>query len=168
MKSSCVRAKRRRRCIFYDKRGNLIIPAFVARLDRSKAPRGVVESWSFNEEANSVSPYFENNKAKTEIKRPFFGTLREHEAEQYGYKLPNRRDVDRSRRIDLNKHGRPLLFTPSITTRLAASNACKQYLSLTSKNVLDKYAHLFGLKVRDEKADGKDRRLHREDCSRPV
>lgn len=31
------------------------------------------------------------------------------------------------------------------TTRVAMSNACKQYPRLSSQSVLDKYAHLFGL-----------------------
>lgn len=41
------------------------------------------------------------------------------------------------------------------STRIATTNACRRYPSLSSRNVLDKYAHLFGL-VRAETTSDSD------------
>lgn len=78
----------RSRRAFYYKNNKFTIPTFVARIDKSKAPKRA----TFIEEqtvANLTSPYFvvQNKCSKQQV--PFISTLLKHEADNYGYKLDN-------------------------------------------------------------------------------
>lgn len=187
------------RTIFYVKNNTLKIPAFEARIDKSKAPNRPLAE--FEQRCSSISkdycnsPYFLRDSRQ---QKPIFCTLLKHEADEYGYKLPyliNANELSTQKATKTPKCHKIitklLLFTPHVaadlssvsvsknqhqpanrkqmrttrklptysaslkekldrnvprTTRKAMTNACKQYPSLSSRNLLDKYAHLFGLK----------------------
>lgn len=144
----------------------LRIAGFQARLDKSKVyskPRRYD-----NEESRTVSPYFPAATGK----KPLVCSLTKQEADAYGYQIGERPIDHRSKSVIANF---PLL-EPSLTknrlanlkepegegsdsklkanietnvikaTPMSMSNACKRYPSITNRQVLNKYTHLFGLK----------------------
>lgn len=157
------------------------IAAFRARMDQSKAlKRNVMASFKYKHTtSSSISPYFFNNHLKKQQK-PLVCTLLKHEAEAFRYKSlqsktqlnNNEHEADRQThsnaqigpeksgsnvclvyRKNYNNEARKPLpsYTVNKTTSAAATNASRQYPRLSSRNVLDKYAHLFGLQpVRSE------------------
>lgn len=186
---------------FYYKQNRLEINAFVARIDKSKALKRskTVNSLYKDTLSSTVSPYFDNNHLnKKRQQKPLVCSLLKHEAELYGYKLPQSEmqmlnsngksnnssnkqthlpaqhhqnqnqnqnqhhqlkhqklqlqqclsssNFHLTNRYNYNK-GRTLLPSYNVlkTSPAATQNASKRYPHLSSRNILDKYAHLFGL-----------------------
>lgn len=190
---------------FYYKQNRLEINAFVARIDKSKAlKRGkTVKSLYKDTLSSTISPYFDNNHLnKRRQQKPLVCSLLNHEAELYGYKLPQSEmqmlnsngnsnnssnkqanlPAQHHRNQNQNQHqlkhqklqlqqclsstisssssnfhltnrysnknkGRTLLSLYNVlkTSPAATQIASKRYPHLSSRNILDKYAHLFGL-----------------------
>lgn len=153
---------------FQEGNSNVIkIRAFAARIDKTKARKRFLEA---KEETLSVefSPYFPRNKDVQQ--KPLVCSLSEREAEEYCYKLEKYgQEKEKTIYGDGNRGGdrsskrlsKLLLFEPSsmerslamkepnvlCTSAVAMANSCKNYPNLASREILNKYAHLFGLKA---------------------
>lgn len=102
------------------------IAAFETRINKSNARRP-----SKADEA-IVSPYFPPNNTKKDVS----SSLLEHEAQEYGYNI-NRKEIYKT------------MLENKVVSRqkkqIVIKKPCKQYPRLLSRNLMDKYAHLFGL-----------------------
>lgn len=82
-----------RRCQFYKEGADVLrIPAFVTRIDKSKAARRYLILPKPQAMSDGKSPYFESDSDASN--QPMKSSLLEHEAIEYGYHLKSNSKAD--------------------------------------------------------------------------
>lgn len=146
------------------------VETFVARIDKSKVRLKYLKA---DKKTLSVeySPYFVRNTSG-QREKPLLCSLTEQEANHYCYRLPEEpldddddddgEDSTREKSKESINITKLILFKPTAmaasltprskkpnviqTTPIAMLNSCKNYPPVSTRAVLNKYAHLFGLK----------------------